>query len=208
MRKLGLICERGEKQGEGNLKFNTGIWVSIMVEQAFRAVLEKKILTTDSTPDAVFSAALPALGDALQCDRVFLYLRDPHTRFGKVPYCWRRSSEYPDTSTVEWSQEPESLPQEDPLFAAALRTEDSIFVEDVETANPLVVNKAFEQKNFGHRALIHAHLCFDGMLWGVLQPCVFGQPRVWTEEDCKIIALAIEKFTPLAVAYVRAKFKM
>lgn len=173
-----------------------------MSDQALRAVLDQ--ISDDSTSDAVLSALLPALGEVLQCDRCFLYFRDPHTRLGRTPYCWRRSPEYPDVSTTEWAKEPESLPQEDPLFAAALRTEDSIFVEDVETASPLVVNKAFEQENFGHRALIHAHLCFDGMLWGVLQPCVFGQPRVWTDEDRRAIALVTQKITPVAVAYVKA----
>ncbi|MBE9186190.1 hypothetical protein IQ270_16225 [Microcoleus sp. LEGE 07076] len=63
------------------------------------------------------------------------------------------------------------------MFAAAWRTESAIFVEDVETANPEVVNKDFEAKQFGHRALIHAHLCDEGLLWGVLQPCLFKSPQ-------------------------------
>ena len=163
-----------------------------------------KISVADSEPDAVFTALLPALGEALQCDRCFLYLHSPDTGRGKVAYCWRRSSEYPDVTEYGWKQEPESLPDEDPLFAAALRTEPSVFVEDVETASPEVVNKAFEQKTFGHRALIHAHLCEDGKMWGILQPCVFGQPRVWTDEDRAIIATVTEKIAPLAVAYVQA----
>jgi len=174
-----------------------------MQDQVLPTVLDK-IFRNESTPDAVFSAGVSALGEVLQCDRIFLYLRDPHTRIGKVPYCWLRSSEYPNIIDSDWKQEPESLPQEDPLFAAALRTEPSIFVEDVETANPQVVNQAFEEKEFGHRALVHAHLCFDGVLWGILQPCVFGKPRVWTQQDRSIIAAVTEKFTPLAVAYIKA----
>lgn len=167
-------------------------------------VVLEKILGDDSTPDAVFSALLPALGEVLQCDRCFLYLRHPQTHIGKVAYCWRRSPQYPDVTDSDWKEEPESLALEDPLWAAALRTEASIFVEDVETASPVVVNLAFEQKHFGHRALVHAHLCFDGLLWGILQPCVFGQPRVWTESDRSIVTIVTEKITPLAVAYVKA----
>ncbi len=174
-----------------------------MANQTLPAVLEK-ILATDTEPDAVFSALLPALGEVLQCDRCFLYLRDPHTKIGKVPYCWRRSDEYPDVHDADWKAEPQSLPNEDPLFAAALRTEASIFVDDVETASPEVVNRDFEQKTFGHRALIHAHLCQDSLLWGILQPSVFGQPRAWTEFDRSIIAQVEKKITPLAVAYVKA----
>ncbi len=183
-----------------------------MADQALPEVLEK-VLATESEPDAVFSALLPALGEVLQCDRetgrpsihrCFLYLRNPETKIGKIPYCWLRSDEYPDVTDSDWKKEPESLPNEDPLFAAALRAEESVFVEDVETADPQVVNRDFEQKNFGHRALIHAHLCQDGLLWGILQPCVFGQPRVWTEFDRFVIAQIEKKITPLAVAYVKA----
>ncbi|MCL1463962.1 GAF domain-containing protein [Argonema galeatum] len=173
-----------------------------MTDQTLPTVLEK-ILSDSSTPDAVFSALLPALGEVLKCDRIFLYLYNPQKQLGKVAYCWRRSPEYPDVTEFNWKKEPASLPLEDPLFAAALRTEPSVFVEDVETASPKVVNKDFEQKNFGHRALVHAHLCQDGLLWGILQPCVFGQPRVWTEFDRFVIATITEKIAPLAVTYIK-----
>ncbi|MEG3922061.1 GAF domain-containing protein [Microcoleus sp. T3_A4] len=174
-----------------------------MTDQILPPVLDK-ILSDTKTPDDVFSALVPALGEVLNCDRVFLYLRHPETQRGRVPYCWRRNSNFPEIGDAEWKKEPESLGEEDPLFAAALRTEPSIFVEDVETANPEVVNKDFEAKEFGHRALIHAHLCADGLLWGVLQPCMFDRPRVWTDFDRQVIAAVTEKISPLAVAYVTA----
>lgn len=164
-------------------------------------VIEK--ILSDRTPE-VFFALLPVLGEVLQCDRSFLYLRNPATQIGKVVNCWCRSPEYPDVTDSDWKKEPESLAKEDPLWAAAVRTEPSIFVEDVETASPEVVNKAFEQKNFGHQALIHAHLIYDGQLWGILQPCVFNQPRVWTEKDRQVIAQVTEKLAPMAVTYVQA----
>ncbi|MBW4665353.1 MAG: GAF domain-containing protein [Chroococcus sp. CMT-3BRIN-NPC107] len=163
----------------------------------------KNVFTNNSEPDAVFSALLPILSDVLQSDRCFLYLRNPFISAGKTPYCWVRRPDVFNVATFTVEVEPESLPQEDPLFAAALRTDPTIFVEDVETADPKVVNLAFEQKSFGHRALIHAHLCHDGMLWGVLQPCIFGQPRVWSEFDRAIIAQVEKIVTPLAVAYVK-----
>lgn len=175
----------------------------LMTDQALPAVLDN-ILATNSEPDAVFSALLPALGQVLQCDRCFLYLRNPQTKMGKIPFCWRRSDQYPDVTDSDWKKEPESLPNEDPLFAAALHTKPSIFVEDVETASPEVVNRDFERRNFGHQALIHAHLCQDDLLWGILQPCIFGQPRVWTEYDHFVMAQLEDKITPLAVAYVKA----
>ncbi len=172
-----------------------------MTDQILPQILDK-IFSDSKSADAVFSALIPALGEVLNCDRVFLYLRHPHTQTGKVPYCWCRNSNYPDVSGAEWKKEPESLGQEDPLFAAALRAEPSIFVEDVETASPEIVNKDFEAKEFGHRALSHAHLCSDGLLWGILQPCIFDRPRIWTDFDRQIIAAVTEKISPLAVACV------
>jgi GAF domain-containing protein len=163
-----------------------------------------EIFSNNKTADAVFSALMPALGDILKCDRVFLYLRHPLTQIGKVPYCWCRNSNYPKVRDADWKKEPESLAKEDPMFAAALRCEPSIFVEDVETANPAIVSKDFEAKSFGHRALIHAHLCSDGLLWGILQPCIFDRPRIWTEFDRQIIAAVVEKISPLAVDYITA----
>lgn len=173
-----------------------------MTKSAPIEVIEK--ILSNGEPNAVFAALLPVLGEMLQCDRCFLYLRCPYTNVGKVVYCWRRSSQYPDIAVTEWTKEPESLTLEDPMFAAAVRAEESLFIEDVETANPDVVNLAFEQKHFGHRALIHAHLRSDGLLWGILQPCVFDRPIVWTDTDRSTIATVTEKMTPIAVSYVKA----
>ncbi|MBH8576220.1 hypothetical protein I8752_25155 [Nostocaceae cyanobacterium CENA369] len=51
---------------------------------------------------------------------------------GQVGYCWRRNEDIPDVRGANWKLEPEWLAQEDPSFAAALRTAPSIYVEDVE----------------------------------------------------------------------------
>ncbi len=64
-----------------------------------------------------------------------MYLRNPQTKFGKVVNCWRRNLEIPNVDDYQWKKEPESLPQEDPLFAAALHTKPSVYVEDVNTAS-------------------------------------------------------------------------
>lgn len=162
------------------------------------------LLTSDRSPAALFSALMPLLCEELQCDRCFLYLRNPQTRMGKVPFCHVRNPQAPHLTDPDWKPEPEGLPEEDPMFAAALRTAASIFVEDVETAGPDILNRDFERENFGHRALIHCHLCQDGQLWGVLQPSVFGQSRVWTERDRTLIAHVETRIAPLAVAYVKS----
>ena len=154
--------------------------------------------------DVVLPATLTLLGETLECDRCFIYLRHPATKMGKVPYCWRRNSDIPIIWDADWKPEPPSLPDQDPMFAAALRAEPSIFVEDVETASPQVLNRTFEQQHFGHTALIHAHLCQDGQLWGVLQPCVLHHPRQWTAADRELMAVVEREILPFAIAYVKA----
>lgn len=156
------------------------------------------------TPTAVLTALMPALGERLACDRVFLYLRSPETQLGRVPFCWQRRPDIPRIYDPDWKPEPATLTDEDPMFAAAIATQPTIFVEDVETADAAVVNRAFEAKTFGHRALVHAHLCYAGQLWGILQPAVFGRPRRWSTADQALIQAATERITPLAVEYVRS----
>jgi len=162
------------------------------------------ILTASPTPEALFDALMPAVGEFLACDRCFLYLRDPKTRLGRVAFCWIRHSGIPTVYDQAWKLEPASLPDIDPMFAAALRTEPSLFIEDVETTSPEVLSQEFERKSFGHRALIHAHLCQDGHLWGVLQPCLFDRPRKWTAAERKAIDAIVQAITPKAVAYIKA----
>lgn len=154
-------------------------------------------------PESIFAALLPPLCEVLQVDRCFLALRNPATRMSKIAFCWRRKLDVPDVTTDDWRLEPDGWAAEDPLFAASLRTTPSIYVEDVETADPSVVNVEFERQYFGHRALVHSHIHQDGQLWAILQPCVFGSPRIWTNADRAIIASLEPKLLPIAIDYVQ-----
>ena len=167
----------------------------------------KHILQMHRRPDEVFTELMPALVHTLQCDRCFLYLRHPKTRWARHAYCWRADETLPDV-TEDWLQEnPAELEDRDPLFAASLRGEPSIFVDDVETADPDVVNLEYERQHYGHRALIHGHIYEtqgeDQGLWGVLQPCVFHQPRHWTQYDRSVILFTMEQITPLVIDHVK-----
>jgi GAF domain-containing protein len=164
-----------------------------------------QILTQARTPETLLAELMPAVGEYLNCDRCFVYLRDPQTRWGGVPFCWRRNVDIPEIYNEHWQLEPESLASEDPMFAAALQTQPSIFVEDVQASDDRILNRQFEAENFGHRALIHAHLCHDGQLWGVLQPCVFDRPRIWTQVERTTIDLLVTEITPIVVGYVVAR---
>ncbi|MEB3212330.1 MAG: GAF domain-containing protein [Leptolyngbyaceae bacterium] len=165
------------------------------------AKLEQAWTTIDS-PEAALKVSVSLLGSLLQCDRCFLYVRSPTLKIGKVPFCWCRTPDIAEIKDADWKVEPSSLPEEDPMFLAALRAEPSIFVEDVETAQPDTLNRQFERENFGHRALVHAHLCSHDQLWAILQPCVFDQPRLWSENDRALIHQAVRHMSPLAIHYV------
>lgn len=160
-----------------------------------------QLLVDGNSPEAVVTGVLPALCEVLQCDRCFLHVRNPQRRIHQN-LCWRRDPSFPDTSTKGWEAEQE-WERDDPMFAAALRTDPSIFVEDIETAGSEVLNIEFERKNLGHRALVHAHICEDGVLWGILQPCVFEQPRHWNERDRWIVKEVVEQIKPFVIAYVQ-----
>lgn len=154
--------------------------------------------------DEVVNAALGQLGRQLQCDRVFLYLRSPQTGLGRVPFCWRQVEAVPLVYDPAWKAEPASLPNEDPLFAAALQGQPSIFVDDIKSASPAVLNYEFECQTFGHRALIHAHLWADHQLWGILQACMLDRPRPWSPGDRRVIDQVVAAFTPFARVYVQS----
>ncbi|MHC5598201.1 MAG: GAF domain-containing protein [Nostoc sp.] len=176
-----------------------------MIQQELPSAIAK-IVESSQTPEALFSALLPAIGDFLQSDRCFLYLHNPQNHLGRVAFCWIRTPDVPTVYNEDWAEQPPNLVDEDPMFAAALRAKPSIFVEDIETAEPQVLNRQFEQKYFGHRALIHAHIRQDDQLWGILQPCIFGHPRIWTEYERVVINNLVEKITPIAVDYVKSAF--
>lgn len=103
-----------------------------------------------------------------------------------------------------WKLESAALAKDDPMFAAALNLQSSIFVEDVETAGPRVLNRDFERETFGHRALVHAHLHSEKKLWGILQACVFDEPRSWSQSDRYLTEQAVSWLTPFAIEYVNA----
>ncbi|AII54198.1 GAF domain-containing protein [Hymenobacter sp. APR13] len=158
----------------------------------------RRTLAAETAPAAALTQVLELVGQALAADRCFLYVRNPAAGRGRIALCWRRHDAIPNP-IHDWQNDTTDLPQEDPLFRAALAAKASVFVEDVETAPPTVLNRAFEHKTFGHRALIHAHITEHGQLWGILQPCLFGQPRPWTADE----RAAIESILPLLVVPIK-----
>lgn len=153
-------------------------------------------------PDETLNRVVQSVGLALNADRCFLYVRQPDQQHGRIAFQWRKDDTIPDVIQPDWQPDTIDLPQEDPLFRAAIELRPSVYVDDVETATPDVLNREFEHKTFGHRALIHAHIQQDGQLWGILQPCLFGQPRHWTGDEKAEIELILPRLQPLIAAYV------
>lgn len=153
-----------------------------------------------------FSRFVESAGKALRADRCFLYMRNPHTRIGRTPFCWCRNKTIPPIYNEDWFREiPEELEQQDPMFAAALDGRPSIYIEDVEKTSPTIINKEFEALHLGgHRALIHAHLLIEGTLWGVFQPSVFHHARVWTKQEREIVERIIPELSLCVRDYVKA----
>ncbi|MBF1999435.1 MAG: GAF domain-containing protein [Synechococcales cyanobacterium M58_A2018_015] len=156
------------------------------------------VFTAECEPEARFAALLPVLCRVLHTDRCFLQVRHPERRLYRI-FCWRRRDDIPDLTTDGWQPE-DPWEEDDPMFAAALSAAPSIFVADIETAGAEVLNLEFERQ-FGHRALVHGHICADGVLYGILQPCLFDQPRVWSEDDRAMVAAVIERVKPVVMDY-------
>lgn len=150
---------------------------------------------------ATITSLLEQVGTHLQADRCFLYVRDPAVGQGRIAFCWRKNDVVPNP-IHDWQADTTDLPEQDPLFRAALACQPSVFVEDVETATPNVLNREFERQTFGHRALIHAHITAEEQLWGILQPCVFGQPRFWTPQERAWVVAMLPQFLPLIQEYI------
>jgi GAF domain-containing protein len=161
------------------------------------------LLNSDGAPEDVLDDLMPALCAVLDCDRCILFLRDPHTRRSRATHAWHSKPEFALAREDRgWQAESPTLAEDDPMFAEALRNPAALFIEDVLTADPADVNGDYEMKYFKHRALVHAPLYHDGLMYGVLEPSVMETARVWSAADHEIVAKAQEKIAPLAAAHV------
>lgn len=162
------------------------------------------LINQNHAPAETLDAIVACVGQSLDADRCFLYVRQPEFGLGRTAFCWRRSADTPTKNTTQpqWQADTTDLPDEDPLIRAGLAMKPSVYVDDVETAGPEVLNRQFEEETFGHRALIHAHIQKDGQLWGILQPCMFDGPRHWTAQEKEQIEAILPRLQPLIAAYV------
>lgn len=161
-------------------------------------------LAAGHDPAEILHDVVQCVGEALNADRCFLYVRQPDLERGRTAFCWRRNEQVPDKNTIQphWQPDTTTLPAEDPLIRAGLAMKPSVYVDDVDTAASDVLNRDFERETFGHRALIHAHIQKDNKLWGILQPCMFGKPRHWTDGEKAQIEAILPRLQPVIEVYV------
>ena len=164
-------------------------------------------LAASAPPAEALQHALDLVGPHLRADRCFLYVRDPAQGRGCIAFVWRLDEAVPDPRH-DWQDDTGALPEQDPLFRAALAAQPSVFVDDVTEAGPEILNQEFERRTFGHRALVHAHITDQGQLWGILQPCVFAHPRHWTAAERAYLDAATPLFLPVIQAHMRALGKI
>ncbi len=166
--------------------------------------LHDTLLAAGQSAESRLQNALELVGQHLRADRCFLYVRNPARGRGRIALAWRLDEAIPDPRH-DWQDNTGELPQQDPLFRAALAGRPSVFVEDVSEAGPEVLNQDFERRTFGHRALVHAHIVDGDTLWGILQPCLFGHPRHWTAAEKEYLNEAVRLFLPVVQEYMQGE---
>jgi GAF domain-containing protein len=152
--------------------------------------------------DARLTALMQALCQVWSCERCFLCLRDPDTSLTRITHSHCTRPDHDSLIEPDWVLEDAAI-LNDPLMILAFRTPNAVYVEDVETADAMTVNLAYEQQMFKNRALIHAPIYSQGRLYGILEPCVFDQPRVWTAPDRWITVQMQQRLEPLVIRYLR-----
>lgn len=157
------------------------------------------------SPEQTLNQIVEQIGKALEADRCFLYVRQPDRQRGRIAICWRKNDTIPDVIQPDWQNDTIDLTKEDPLFRAAITLQPSVYVDDVEAAGPDVLNREYERKTFGHRALVHAHITYQNQLWGILQPCLFGQPRHWRKAEKTMIEAILPQLQPIIADYVNGQ---
>ena len=163
--------------------------------------------TTDADPDTKLREAVRLYAEALDCERCILYCREPDLRRANTTHAWWSDEPYKVTWESWFSDEwvDEGPPNaEDPLFAAALKSPEPIYIGDIENDPTGLVNVEFEQRIFLHQALIHAPVYYQGKCYGILEPSVFGHPRDWSPRDRAITEWAQEQLGPNVAEFVAA----
>ncbi|MEM9803657.1 MAG: GAF domain-containing protein [Cyanobacteria bacterium P01_D01_bin.56] len=147
------------------------------------------------------SQVLAVLGSLLKCDCCFLYLRNPQGSVGKITHCWTASEQYSDRVEADWHTEPKTL-LDSSLLEAAIATEHSVFVENIDIEYPDARNT--DRLLGTEQALAQGHIVKQDQLWGILRVCVFERSRTWMQFDRSLVIHSVQRLLPVVINYVEA----
>lgn len=163
----------------------------------------ERLLSEAVTTSAGLQAVIEWYSRAINAERCCLFLRHPVSRMSRMTHEWVSDDKFRiNRDSSVWEREAATLETEDPMFAEALARPDALYIDDVRSADPNLVNAKFEERCFGHRALVHAPLYFEDLMYGILEPCVFEQPRRWSESDQSLTAAIQPRLAEAAASFV------
>ena len=145
------------------------------------------ILAGSGSADEKLTTLMPALVRTLSTDRCFIYMRDPRRRMTAYTHGHSTMTDWPARPGGSWRPEPNPASLNEPMLKKAFTDPTALFIDDIETAGPSVVNLAIERGVFGHRSLIHAPLYHSGTFYGILETTMRRVPRNWSAGDRAIV---------------------
>ncbi len=164
---------------------------------AIHALIEKGY-----TSDNTLNEAMQIIGEGLSADRCFLYVRQPNQERGRIAFCWRKDGQIDQVFQPDWIADTTDRSQTDPMNRISLDSKEPVYVDDVKTSGPGVLNQAFSQDTFGHRAFIQAPIQAYGQLWGILVPSIFGESHSWTNDEKSQIEAILPRLQPMIEEFV------
>ncbi|MBE9065445.1 hypothetical protein IQ260_02125 [Leptolyngbya cf. ectocarpi LEGE 11479] len=119
-----------------------------------------------------------------------------------MTHYWARSDRYSALLDDSWHFDDQRL-ADSPLFASAMATEYSVFIENVDAKSETL--RTVDPFVRGEQALVQGHISKRGQLWGILRICVFDRPRPWMQFDHSLIIHTVQKLVPTVINYVETK---
>lgn len=194
-----------------------------------------KVFAERNDMSVFFDRLMASLAQLLDCDRCYLYLRDPKFYFCQIPHCYCAVPEIPDLRQTEKKTESFYSTKSDPLLAAAFNCSLPIFIEDLEQILNRLDNKSellekrqeeisqeakillgtkvssdnqeWKQEYVGQKSLIQAPIYQGNRLWRFIQAAQFNRRRPWTKFDRSLVSLTVDRITPLITMYVKRKLR-
>lgn len=161
------------------------------------------IFSSGGTPDAILERLMPVMCAELDCDRCLLFPRNPATGKWAMTHGWQVRPEYAlDRPMHVWTMPAEDEGEIDPMYAQAMESSETLFVEDVLAESSDVVNGRFELETYGNRALAHAPIYHEGRYYGLIEPCTAERTHPWTQTQRCIVLRAVELLGPVVASYV------